>query len=426
MGLRSLISVAALLALGACTYGPPPATPVMAMAPQPGLQTPSGPPHIAILLPLTGPMANVAAPMLQAAQLALSQPGSPILDVHDTAGDPQRAATEAQAALTAGDKLILGPLTAAETTTVGAVAASPPGGMPPVGVLAFTSDPAAAAPGVWTLGLTPGQQVRRLVTAAREDGRQHLAAILPQGALGDALQSALEAAATDAGMETPTIARSEPGLPGFTAALKSASNFQSRRGELAGRLKSLREQTDPAARAQADELAAQPVAPPPFDALLIGETGPAVVQVSEILGYYDASSPQVRVMGPALWGQQAGQLGHMAGAWYASLDPGARQGFVSAFQGKYGAPPNTYADFAFDAAAIAHVLAGENDFSTNALTRTEGFTPAWMARWRCCRMGGCAGPWRSFRSEAAGALPSSARRRRMSPSPVHDARVRLT
>ncbi len=363
-----------LLTLGACTYGGPPATPTLAVAPPPGAPAPAGPPHIAILLPLSGPMASVGAPMLQAAQLALSQPGSPILDVHDTAGDPQRAAAEAQAALAAGDRLILGPLTAAETTTVGAVAAAPPPGATPVGVLAFTSDPAAAAPGVWTLGLTPSQQVRRLVTAAREDGRQHLAAILPQGALGDALQSSLEAAATDAGMETPTISRSEPGLAGFTAALKSASNFEGRRGDLAARLKSLREQTDPAARAQAAELAAEPVAPAPFDALLIGEFGPTIVQVSEILSYYDATSPQVRVMGPALWGQQAGQLGHMAGAWYASLDPAARQGFVAAFAGKYGAPPSSYADFAFDAAAIAHVLAGENDFSTNALTRAEGFT----------------------------------------------------
>jgi ABC-type branched-subunit amino acid transport system substrate-binding protein len=346
----------------------------MAIAPPPGPPAPAGPPHIAILLPLTGPMANIGGPMLQAAQLALSQPGSPILDVHDTAGDPQRAAAEAEAALAAGDRLILGPLTAAETNTVGAVAATPPPGTPPVAVLAFTSDPAAASQGVWTLGLTPNQQVRRLVTAAREDGRQHLAAILPEGALGDALQSSLEAAAADSGMETPTITRSEPGLVGFTAALRTASNFDSRRGDLEAHLKSLREQTDPAARAQAAELAAQPVAPPPFDALLIGEFGPTIVQASEILGYYDATSPQVRVMGPALWGQQAGQLGHMAGAWYAAFDPAARQVFAAAFQGKYGVPPSSYADFAFDAAAIAHVLAGENDFSTNALTRPEGFT----------------------------------------------------
>jgi ABC-type branched-subunit amino acid transport system substrate-binding protein len=339
------------------------------LAPQTQQIGSAGPPHIAILLPMTGPMAGLAAPMLQAAQLALSLPGSPILDVHDTGGDPQRAAQEAQFAIQSGDRLIIGPLTAPETATVGATAAGAG-----VNVLAFTSDPAVASAGVWPLGLTPVQQVRRLVAAVRDDGRQHLAAILPQGLLGDALESALSTAATDAGMPPPSIQRSEPGLAGFTAALKTISNYEARRGDLAARLKSLQQDTDPAARAKAAELAAQPVAPPPFDALLIGETGPTLVQAADILPFYDAAGPQVRILGPALWAQQVNQLGKLQGAWYAALDPAARQGFVAAFQSKYGAPPSPLADFAFDAAAIAGVLASQNDFSAAALTRSEGFT----------------------------------------------------
>jgi hypothetical protein len=314
-------------------------------------------------------MSNIGQPMLQAAQLALSLPNSPVLDIKDTGGDPQRAAQAAQAAIQAGDKLILGPLTAPETATVGAVASSAQ-----VGVLAFTSDPAAASPGVWTLGLTPGQQVRRLVRAARDDGRQHIAAILPQGALGDAMQAALETAATDAGMDTPNIQRNEPGFGGFKAALATVSNYEARRGALAARLRELRQDTDPDARTKAAELAAQPVAPPPFDALLLGQAGPEIVQDAEILSFYDVTSPQVRVLGPALWSHQVGQLHRLEGAWYAALDPGTRQGFAAAFQGKYGAPPSAFADYAFDAAAIAGVLAGENDFSAGALTRSEGFT----------------------------------------------------
>jgi ABC-type branched-subunit amino acid transport system substrate-binding protein len=136
----------------------------------------------------------------------------------------------------------------------------------------------------------------------------------------------------------------------------------------------LQQDTDPAARAKAAELAAQPVAPPPFDALLIGETGPTLVQAADILPFYDAAGPQVRILGPALWAQQVNQLGKLQGAWYAALDPAARQGFVAAFQSKYGAPPSPLADFAFDAAAIAGVLASQNDFSAAALTRSEGFT----------------------------------------------------
>jgi ABC-type branched-subunit amino acid transport system substrate-binding protein len=366
MLVRSWSAAALLLILAACTDLGEPATPPRAMiAPPP----PPGPPRVALLLPLTGPKADLARSMLKAAQLALSAPGSPALDVMDTGGDANRAGAAAQQAMASGDRMILGPLTAEETAVVAPVAQA--AGVP---VLAFTSDPLAAAPGVWTLGLTPGQQMRRLVGAARDDGRQHLAAVLPQGALGDALQSAFGQAATDAGLEPPVIERSEPGISGFTAALKTISNYASRRGELEAHIKALREETDPAARQQAAELAAKPVDPPPFDALLVGETGDDLLQAAEVLPAYDAVGPAVRILGPALWAQQSGRLGRLAGGWYAALDPTTRAPFVAAYQAHYGSPPSPFADYAFDAAAIAHVLVGEADFSTTALTRPEGFT----------------------------------------------------
>ncbi len=331
--------------------------------------TPPGPPRVALLLPLSGPRADLGAAMLKAAQMAVSVPGSPALDVKDTAGDPTHAQQAAQDAVAKGDRLIIGPLTAEETVAVAAIAQ--PANVP---VLAFTSDPSAASSGVWTLGLTPGQQVRRLVLAARDDGRQRLAAVLPQGALGDALQTAITDAAAEAGMQAPTIQRSDPGLAGFTAALKTVSDYDTRRGELAARIKTLREQSDPDARQQAAELAAKPVQPPPFDALLVGESGATLEGATDQFAAYDIVTPQVRILGPALWSQQTGRLGRLAGAWYASLDTTSRGEFVAAYKAKYGIAPPPIADFAFDAAAIARVLNGENDYSANALTRAEGFT----------------------------------------------------
>lgn len=368
MALRSL-GFTALLLLGACA-GPAeqPAPPPL---PAPPMQsaTQAGPPHIAILLPLSGPRAGVGQAMLKAAQLALSAPGAPVLDIKDTAGDPARAASAAQEAVAAGDKLLLGPLTAEETMAAGPIASANA-----VPELAFTSDPAAAAPGIWTLGLTPGQQMRRLVAAAREDGRAHLAAILPQGALGDALAAGLIEACQGAGLEAPQILRSDTGLDGFTAALKSISNYDSRRGELEARIKALRAQADPAARQQAAQLAARPVTPPPFDALLINEAPDILAQGAELLAFYDVAEPQVRVLGPALWAQTAPQMGKLAGAWYAALDPATRAEFASAYQAKYGQPAPGLADYAFDAAAIARALAEDHEFTAHALTRPEGFT----------------------------------------------------
>jgi ABC-type branched-subunit amino acid transport system substrate-binding protein len=329
----------------------------------------SGLPHVAILLPLSGPQAALGSAMLKAAQMALAPPGSPVLDVKDTQGDAGHATQAAQQAIAAGDVMIIGPLTAEETVAVAGV--SQPAG---IAVLAFTSDPAAASGGVWTLGLTPGEQMRRLVLAARDDGRQQIAAVLPQGALGDALQAALSEATTEANMTAPNIVRSEPGVAGFIDALKTVSNYAGRNQEVTAHIKALQNETDPTARQQDAALAAQPAQGPPFDALLLGESGPTLEAASGDMAAYDITSPQVRILGPALWSQQAARLGKLSGAWYAALDATTRAEFATAYQAKFGMEAPAIADFAFDAAAIARVLAGEHDFSANALTRAEGFS----------------------------------------------------
>src|SRR5690349_19256764 len=111
--------------------------------------------RVAILLPLSGPRAEIGQALLKAAQLALEPPGSPQIDARDTGGTPDGAAKAANEAIAGGAGLILGPLTSAETAPVASVARG--AGVP---VLAFTNDAAQAQPGVWTLGITPTQQVR--------------------------------------------------------------------------------------------------------------------------------------------------------------------------------------------------------------------------------------------------------------------------
>jgi ABC-type branched-subunit amino acid transport system substrate-binding protein len=367
---RRPLGFLACLLLSACgqAYGPAgPAEPTTVALPPAKLQ---GPRALALLLPLTGPNAAVALAMQQAAQLAAATPDSPALDIRDTGGDPARAAAAAHDAIAAGDALILGPLTAEETQAVGAVAV--PANIP---VLAFSSDPNVAAPGVWTLGITPGQQMRRLVAAARDEGRKHLAALLPDGPFGDAMQTALTDAATDAGLEPPNIQRGGDGSgTSVEDALKRLTDFETRSSELQSRIKAMRESTDPASREQAAMLAAQPTQPPPFDTLVLGASGAPLTQMAGLLPDYDVIAPQVRVLGPSFWAGQVGHLSGLAGAWYAVPDPSQRSGFVAAYQAKYGLPPQPIADIAFDAALIGRSLAQAHDFSTAAVTNTDGFS----------------------------------------------------
>jgi len=363
------LGLLACLLLAACGEAYPPGAPPAPTTLALPTATVQGPPHIALLLPLTGPNQAIALAMQNAAQLAATTPGAPQLDIRDTGGDPARAADAAKAAIAAGDPLIIGPLTAEETQAVATI--SVPANIP---VLSFSSDPTVAAPGIWTLGITPAQQMRRLVAAAAAEGRKHLAALLPDGAFGDALETALADAASQAGLDTPTIRRGGGSATSDDDALKGLTDWENRHADLQNRIQAMQNSTDPASRQQAAILAAQPVQPPPFDTLVLGASGERLRKLAELLPQYGVIGPQVRILGPSFWASQAGHLGGLAGAWYAVPDPSNRSGFIDAYQAKYGLPPQPIADLAFDAVLISRALAQDHDYSINALTNTDGFS----------------------------------------------------
>ena len=58
--------------------------------------------RVAILLPLSGPRAEIGQSMLHAAQLAFDGPGAGSLDARDTGGTPEGAAAAARSAIDAG------------------------------------------------------------------------------------------------------------------------------------------------------------------------------------------------------------------------------------------------------------------------------------------------------------------------------------
>ena len=324
--------------------------------------------RVAILLPLTGPNAELGQAMLRAAQLALDQPGAPPLDARDTAGTPAGATEAAKQAVAAGAGLILGPLTAGETASVAPVAKA--GGIP---VLAFTSDAAQAQAGVWTLGVTPAQQVRRLVLAVQAEGKTRIAAVLPKNAFGDAMTGGLTTAAAAAGLPPPQVTRYSASFAALNAALKDASAYSSRHPGSDVPAQDARAHRD--ADKQRESAGPDQQTPPPFDALLLGAAGESLGQAVPLLPYYDIGPDHVRILGPALWAREASHLSGIAGAWYAAPDPAQRTQFDQQYAAKYKTPPRELASLAYDAAGIARVAA-EDGFTPGALARPEGFAGA--------------------------------------------------
>jgi len=327
---------------------------------------------LSILLPLSGPLAPIGQSMLQAAELVLDTPGSPPYKAFDTGGTPSGAVTAANEAVSYGAGLILGPLTSGDTA-----AAAPVALKANIPMLAFTNDESQARPGVWVLGITPGQQVRRLVAALQSSGKTRIAALLPENDFGAAMQTALQSAASAAADPPPSIQTYSEGIGSINDAVRAVSDYADRRGPIDAEIRAARALDNAAGRARMAALMREPVPPAPFDALLLAATGTDLQEISAFLPYYDVNPGPVQIVGPILWQDPTARRGASLGAaWYAAPDPSSRQQFADAYAAKYGSPPPALADLAFDAAALARALAQGPGYSASALTNPSGFSGA--------------------------------------------------
>jgi branched-chain amino acid transport system substrate-binding protein len=297
------------------------------------------------------------------------------LDVLDTGGTPGGAATTAQSAVSKGNSLILGPLTSAETASVAPIART--AGIP---VLAFTNDSSASQPGVWPLGISPDQQIRRLVAAAQAQGKTQFAALLPETDFGRAMAAALTKATQSAGLPSPNVRMHGAGMAAITAMTRDLSDYANRRGPIDAKVKAARALGTSEGRREAQELVKTPIPPPPFDVLLLADTGENLQEIAAVLPYYDVDRSAVQIVGPALWADPASGSGAVRGAWYAAPDNTARNDLVREYTAKYGAPPPPLADLAFDAAAVAKVIIGPAGSDIAILTQPGGFvgTDGWF------------------------------------------------
>ena len=328
---------------------------------------------VALLLPLSGQMAPIGQVLQNAAKLAYTGNSGPPLDIRDTGGTPAGAAAAAQAALAAGDGLILGPLTSGEARAVQPLAQAAG-----VNDLAFTNDGTLAAPGFWPMGITPTQQVHRIVQAAQQAGRTQVAALLPDTQFGHSLGDALQSETVALGEPAPQITFYEPDFGSLTQAVRDMSGFAGRGGAVDDQIKAAQALNTDAGRATVQQLQHQQIPPPSFNALFLGATSvDSLAEVASLLPYYSVNQPQVQLLGPSLWGSIAGEMASNAvlnGALFAAPDPQAAAAFNAKYQAVYGNMPPAIAEIAFDAAAIARLAASGAGYTNAVLADPSGFT----------------------------------------------------
>jgi branched-chain amino acid transport system substrate-binding protein len=310
----------------------PPPAPAPPAAPVAGAKT-----RVALLLPLSGANAALGEAMLDAAEIALYDVADDRLELMplDTQGSAPAAAAAAQAALAGGAKLIIGPLIAAEVAAVKPIARA--AGVP---VLAFSTSTQLAGDGTYLIGFLPRQEIERIAAFAHAKGALRFAALAPRTPYGEIAVDALRAAVAAQGATLGRVDFYDPAVP------------------------------DPTPAAKAFAAAAQGA-----DAVLLPEGGARLKALAPLLAYYDIDPGKVHFLGTGLWDEPGiGSEIALDGGWYAAPPPAARADFEKRFRDLYRHSPPRLATLAYDATALAAVLAhGGTDFSAAALTNPSGF-----------------------------------------------------
>ncbi|MGH6969394.1 MAG: penicillin-binding protein activator, partial [Stellaceae bacterium] len=308
-----------------------------AASPATPASAPSGPPRVALLLPLSGPSAQLGTAMLNAAQMALfDQPDSGVtLLPRDTGGAPDGAAAAARDAIQQGARIIVGPLLAGEVEAVKPIAAAAN-----VPVLAFSNSMAVAGGGVFLLGFQPQQEVARVVQYAISKGHQRFAVLAPDSPYGNLAVDALKAAVGAAsGASVVRVANYDPDTTDLTPIVQSFAQ-------------------------NAD-----------FDALLLPEGGTRLRLLVPLLPYDGIDPDTVKFLGTGLWDVPGlGVEPALAGGWYAAPTPAARAGFESRYRALYNRAPPRLATLPYDAVSLVVTLMHDGgDLSLAALTNPNGF-----------------------------------------------------
>lgn len=310
------VPVLALLLLGGCQIVPggaaPRPAPVAEAGPVAQDPTPAARRQVALLVPLSGTNAGVGTSIRNAAQLALADAGegSVNLLVFDTAALGAEGA--ARRALDAGARLFLGPLTAEDARAVAPVARQ--AGVP---VVTFSNDRTVAGGGVYLLGFTPEQSVRRSIASARGEGARRFSALFPANEYGARARAAFEGAVRDAGGEiagVETYERTSAGLADAVARLG--------RG-------------------------------PAADAVLIADTGAIARAAAPALKRGPLRG--ARLLGTELWGNEDG-LGRtpaLVGARFAAVPDAMFDSLERRYRERTGRTPYRLGSLGYDATLLA-------------------------------------------------------------------------
>lgn len=323
--------------------------------------------------------------------------GRLVLQFYDTEGTAEGARNASELAISQGVELIIGPIFSEEVRAIRENTHSAD-----IGVITFSSHPSNLGDGIYTISTLTSQQVEHIIGYACDKGYKRFAILSQDNAMGDIVAMAAKSAADRCGA---TITKA-----GFY--YSKTDNLQPTVQQVMPRLveemqKEKDEEIERLEKARADVLAGLPVKmkneetgmeeermmtmeeltatietlknteivrdPFEFDALLITEEGSRLRSLGALLSYYDVPK-EVKILGTSQWANSSpSREPALVGGWFSNLPFAGFEQFSARYKKIYGEKPPRIASQAYDAVALAAVLAETGSFSYDNLTNPSGF-----------------------------------------------------
>jgi len=326
--IKKLLVLASVVLLAACSTVPRSKAPV-AVEPSDGMH------RVALLLPVTGPDADVGQSIANATALALAD--TKVTNIRMVTYDTGLGvATATQRAIADGNKLILGPLRGDNVIEVAQIAR--PAGVP---IISFSNDVGVAGPNVFLLGHLPNQAIERVVLYAKSKGINRFAGVVASNVYGQRAQSNLTTAVRAAGGILVGIQETN----GTAASAEAAARRLSQMGAI--------------------------------DAILVADSGRAAITIVPALRRGGLRT--AKVLGTDLWNIEGTLAGSppIYGAWFASVSDTLYTQYAAKYRARFGKAPLRLSSLGYDSVLLVARVARDwqpgTRFPVAQLTDPQGF-----------------------------------------------------
>ena len=292
--------------------------------------------RVALLLPLTGPDADVGQSIANATTLAMLDTRNATIRMtsYDTALGVDAAARKAVAD---GNKLILGPLRSDDVVAVANIA-----GPAKVPVISFSNDIGAAGRNVFLMGHLPNQSIDRVVKYASAMGQTRFGAIVSRDVYGQRASSNFTNSVRAAGGAVVSIQE----IDGTAASIEAATK----------------------------KLAAAGV----MDAVLIADSGRVVMTAVPALRRNGVKT--AKILGTDRWNVDSSLTANvpMRGAWFAAVPDAMYRQYAEKYRLRFGKAPLRISSLGYDSVLLV-ARAAQNwkigtAFPVARLTDADGFS----------------------------------------------------